>query len=1055
MVIQQRTYLNASITNVNMNLGWNSSPSQVQVGLVEDSANGDNFIQPSIGGPTFFDYYNLSLGGIITSSRRESNTGGDPTYSVTIEDPRSILEGVQLIIDGYAGGVYNMPNIYNIFGYWESFSFGNALVNSTGMPWQRIRDGLVALNSNFPIVFGSTQYYLDISSLPAVSEYFRIAGPNLSIMDFITQICEAASHEFFFNLEEVGSRYYIKLYVVNRSAQPQLNRISTWINSQEEVVSTSTGFQLRNEVSSKFLVGGNVHAMYHQYPSGESELTRDDDVVWPFWGVDTTNSVIIGGNNADSAGNAPVSGDIVKYFGNDHAFTIPSKGVNVVGVGDIYTTDVAEMRAALGGIDSWKTYLESQVNKPSSPHFKKSAAISIRSDVRFEILGLTPSGEMGSLTPVEFAHLTGGTITSATDSLDEIHDENISRLYEYVRSYADQYYGKKFMVRLPNIKSKFNPDWDGSPATAVLHNIEPADGGFIEDALWSGAVLNNYLPEKINTLLLDDNRISAYVRFNNFKLYDFSDLSPDDFTVNSANNSAFVKCELEPNVYFLNYNNLYSPRVVITLPGMVTLLDTKSFKGTSENIKAAKMEEAGLTPAEAKAKAKEMNSHFGSDLPTAAWAGQAVIPDMTVCPLKSNVDFYGPWYYQGVNGKTEFIKDESLVPWNYGGFALMNQTAASQISSSVTNFQVGEEGTLEVAGVPEFNIGDTLIAGGPYITDINVSVTNGGVTTTYTMNTWGVRNTGVQKQLLDEIKRNKINDLKLRREMREFDNRDTKKRTFAAIKAGRYPKKPIEPPRGRSVHSTNPVIASEMIEVSSGVFKSNTVIMPAYYAASQLGDNYEKKSLSTLDALFRPFSTDPDCTDLPHFEGYSGTDTINVDTLNPYQDGSDFVLVSKNFPGENEDMKDADGYSKGTSFRMPMVGTGWGYTTNGKPVPSKRDIDPSGSPDEYVDNYINRMDLWKSGPIELSWDENRKVWVGGGGSNIKLGKLDQNLIYNSSGLMTVWDYSSASGVEIAQEEQIYAHDWFLPTGGVIYSGRRIGVAKIGQRYYVIAAEPDC
>lgn len=1053
MVIQQRTYLNASIQSVNMNMGWNSSPSTCSVELVEDDKNGDNFIQPSIGGPTFFEYYGLNLGGIITSSRRNSNTGGDPTYSVTLEDPRSILEGVQLIIDGYNGGVFNTPNLYNVFGYWESSSFGNSQVNNTGMPWKKIRDGIIALVNQYPIVFGETRYYLNLSALPNLPDYFRIAGPNLSVMDFITQVCEAASHEFFFNLEQVGNNYYIKLYTVNRSHQPELNRISTFINSQEEVVSTSTGFQLRNETSSRFLVGGNVHAMYFQYPSGKLETTRNDDVIWPFWGVDEDNNVIIGGNNPDRSGVAPVSGSIVDYIGNLHAFTIPSRNVNVVGVPDKYTTDVAELRAALGGIDTWKAFLRTYVNDKLSPHYLKASRTAISPDIRFDILddSSTPSG-VASLTPMEYAYLTGGSITKSSDSLLEIHEENISRLFEYVKGFASEYYGRKFMVRLPNIKTKINQD-----TNQLEHNLEPADGGFLEDTLWSGAIANNYLPANINTLLLTDNRIAPYVRFNDFTQYDLSELGPEDFTINRNNNSLFVKCELDEDIYFLNYSKLYSPRIVITLPGPIYKKEKdtgKSSSGATAELKAAELADAAMTAAEKAAAVISEKSRLGSDLISFPWGGEAVMPNMAACPMKSNVDFYGPWYAIGANGKTDFQKDESLVPWNYGGFAAMNLAANAQISSALSNLQIGEEGTLEVEGVPSFSIGDQLISGGPYITDINVSVSKGGIITTYTMNTWGVRNTGVQKQLVEQVKAAKINQQKIRRENRELNSQisaNSAKKRGSSVPLKERGKLTI--PRARSSKSTHPVIASEMIQNEDNTYKANTVTLPGYQIGVQLGREYEKKAVNTLDTLFRPFSTDPEYSGLPHFEAYSGSDPVNVNTLNPFPD-SDFVLTNKDFPEDDQDLNDADGYERGIGFRMPMIGTGWGYDTNGNPVPNSGDAEEDGDTSVFVENYKKRMDLWKTGPIELPWDEERKVWVGGG-SSLVIGVLNENLLYRSSGIMTFWNYNNASGIEIPSDNETYVHDWFLPSGGLIWSGRHVAATKISGRYYIISTEPNC
>ena len=84
-------------------------------------------------------------------------------------------------------------------------------------------------------------------------------------------------------------------------------------------------------------------------------------------------------------------------------------------------------------------------------------------------------------------------------------------------------------------------------------------------------------------------------------------------------------------------------------------------------------------------------------------------------------------------------------------------------------------------------------------------------------------------------------------------------------------------------------------------------------------------------------------------------------------------------------------------FRGPVVLSGWGYDVRGLPVPNASNetiqtgvytnpntgketalygLDPSG---QYKFNPKTpvRRNLWKSGPVDLRWHEERKVWVGG------------------------------------------------------------------------------
>lgn len=94
-------------------------------------------------------------------------------------------------------------------------------------------------------------------------------------------------------------------------------------------------------------------------------------------------------------------------------------------------------------------------------------------------------------------------------------------------------------------------------------------------------------------------------------------------------------------------------------------------------------------------------------------------------------------------------------------------------------------------------------------------------------------------------------------------------------------------------------------------------------------------------------------------------------------------------------------------LRGPMVLTGWGYDTDGLPVPNAlldaRNVETNpknknyGKPidlpeqypstkDEFLPSHMKGLGDWKSGPIDLRWDRDRKVWVGGKFNGIYLSK---------------------------------------------------------------------
>ena len=70
---------------------------------------------------------------------------------------------------------------------------------------------------------------------------------------------------------------------------------------------------------------------------------------------------------------------------------------------------------------------------------------------------------------------------------------------------------------------------------------------------------------------------------------------------------------------------------------------------------------------------------------------------------------------------------------------------------------------------------------------------------------------------------------------------------------------------------------------------------------------------------------------------------------------------------------------RGVGFKAPMVLTGWGYDIDGNPVPS--------SGNTFHPESMYNPHLWKSGPVDLRWDNTRGVWTGGNTTIISLVKV--------------------------------------------------------------------
>lgn len=153
---------------------------------------------------------------------------------------------------------------------------------------------------------------------------------------------------------------------------------------------------------------------------------------------------------------------------------------------------------------------------------------------------------------------------------------------------------------------------------------------------------------------------------------------------------------------------------------------------------------------------------FGLPQQINAVAPSPVYPDLVALPLMSKDRCYGPWVssqldgqaylLQNIGGKVDFIKDENLAPWNYGGYYLMNEAGRLQAEFSNSLLLFSERGSFTIPTIPQGNsLCKALTVGGPLVTSINVDVSTGGIKTTYQMDLYTASFGKLQKQKQEEI----------------------------------------------------------------------------------------------------------------------------------------------------------------------------------------------------------------------------------------------------------------------------------------------------------------
>ena len=140
--------------------------------------------------------------------------------------------------------------------------------------------------------------------------------------------------------------------------------------------------------------------------------------------------------------------------------------------------------------------------------------------------------------------------------------------------------------------------------------------------------------------------------------------------------------------------------------------------------------------------------------------------------------------------------------------------------------------------------------------------------------------------------------------------------------------------------------------LSSGVMIDPTLLFPSV----------ESPNIKYASGTFYKFSSSPTSFDLDPIFFFNKTDYRLLGKNN--NDAFDFN-PQKDPPKKSAQIMITKG---------PLYLSGWGYDICGLPVPASGGIDNTRI--FHPDTPINRA-LWKTGPVDLRWDDDRKVWTGG------------------------------------------------------------------------------
>lgn len=640
------------------------------------------------------------------------------------------------------------------------------ITNTSGIPLGNyLQDNRIKFKPGLPGGFGllkedDTGYILDINEIPEAPTYYRFNGQTAKLMDMITQVVEDAGMEFFIELVPAvysGLVYkFIKIRTIDRTGELVNFSLEDFFQAHNTGcgrIEGTVGEELRLANFNNMLIGPRKQQIYWvenvegslgwtltdltlwgikqdgtygEYVAEDVRLwDLSEDLIQPYWGLDPNGNAIptwgVGGTPVNisnpSLGFIPYTVD--KYFfANMTSLKMQTTFLNPPDQMKIWETELAHAKL---GKEVWISYISNN---------KTESALLI------EALGLISSAisNMGLYNVAHFLPFLNKAILNnkqnvALALLKPVHTINIKKfsdsddfanalaketdlLYEAILDLAQNYWGKRYQVRIPWLCGKKDVD-----TGEITFSRSVSDGGWNEeyDIEFNPLLGLNTTSTAMDFFRLPDGRIRPFVRYNKAEGISLRDLDPNeygyvDFNIDGSDEpDAFlwVKASSMPQFVFENSATLEDPRVVIELKQPINKERLRLWAHPAE-IRQNETREVF------------QNGWFLSSALGANHTGRAsykvkdmdepLTPKAAAIALQNNDETYGPWMAGSGIGPTDVISDYSLTPWNYGGMTNLALVANEKASYGVSIMYKNQNGLITVPGLPKGRVGEEMMA---------------------------------------------------------------------------------------------------------------------------------------------------------------------------------------------------------------------------------------------------------------------------------------------------------------------------------------------------------
>lgn len=444
------------------------------------------------------------------------------------------------IVDGFNVLANNETPINNIFSPYGRVAYASYIIPAAlvGKAAGLIQDDDAGTECRADKFF----YYVDLSDIPIFNDfYYRVSGTSISLLDLLQKLADDFNFDFYVTLlptrtgDDPCINKFIKVHVIYRQFQTAIGQLCQFIEEQDCLENKTIGVELRPENNSRFIIGGprisvfqgvqsgNPDQFFTAPPNNASTLASLDPTLFPL----STVRVL--------SGSVYIDDTIIPYFGldnfgnlivpnNDGSVYLPAGKLNAsLSVLRIYRDylliTLDEMSAALEGYDVWHGW----IHGVGTETWFYSILVDVNiipqgpGGVRVAANGNVVIRDMKN--PHFFKHFEA--------EFDTVFiDKDLRVIHKWVESYARDYLGKRFAVRVPFTCCNYD-----SETNRIRMSDHPTnEGGWTEMTSVIGlANLPGQYLEPLGKFRDELNRIKPFVVFTGAAAAGLNGLSKDDY----------------------------------------------------------------------------------------------------------------------------------------------------------------------------------------------------------------------------------------------------------------------------------------------------------------------------------------------------------------------------------------------------------------------------------------------------------------------------------------------------------------------------------------------